>query len=362
MITNKAKGSALAIVIVVMFVLAILGSAALNIALAETKQVASQVNNIKNYYAARAGADAVASTLIKNSNLLDQFIIKTKSGPITGEIDSHDFQVYVYGSEHEYVIESTSISPIGGNTTRVRLTMRELNLLDHAVFARDILDTGNNLTIKGNIGTNNKSIIFGSNKIEGNITLGPDATAADIEAAKAMVASGYMVNKLSVPVNYPPIDPSDFPVVLPPNTIDIDTSAYTLTDGKLKATLNDINIGGNTKFKAHGGGQVHLYIPGNINVSGTAEIGTDTATQLFIYFAKPETIIFNGSPDSNVTIYAPAATIKYNGGGSSTIFGSFICDVFQGPDSNVTLTQGSGSIQDLNIKGVAGYYRATWSK
>lgn len=360
----KTKGSALAVVLLVMFVLAIIGSTLLNVSLAETRQVSAHVNNIKNYYAARAGADAVASFLIKNKNYLGQFIEKTKHGPLTGELDSHDFQIYVYGTEHEFLIESTSVNPSVSNSSRVLLTMSEINLLDHAVFARDILDTGNNLTIKGNIGTNNKSVIFGHNLVQGNITLGPDASAADIDAAKAMVASGYMVTKLSVPIEYPVIKPSDFSVYLPNGTPGINTNNYTLIDGKLMATLDNITISGSgNNFIASGGGQVHLYIPGEIKVSGNAAIGTDANTKLFLYYDKSDTIVFNGTPDSNVTIYAPTATIKFNGGGSNeNIIGSFICDVFQGPDSNCTLTMGNGSMQDLMVEGVAGYYRSAWSK
>ena len=356
------NGSALAVVLIALFVLSIFGVVVLSIALNETKQVNAQIQTAKLYYAARAGADAVASYLIKNKDDLNTFLVKTRSGALTTTLDNRTIDVYLSGTEHKFVIESTATEPTGGKTSRVYLTIEESDLLDQAVFANDILDPGNNLTLRGNVGTNRKTINYGSNKIDGNITLGPDATAADIAAAEAMVTSGHVVTQLSVPVSLPTINASDFPNTLPDNTMNVDTGNLTLVDGKYRATLNKIDASGPNNFLAHGGGQVHLYIRDSINASGTATIGTDSSTMLFLYYDKSDTIIFNGTPDSKVTIYAPYATIQYKGGGSSTTIGSFICDTFLGPSSNCTLIQGPGTMEDLVVNGVTGYYRSIWSK
>lgn len=358
---KNRRGAALAVTIIIFFILTILGTTVLAISLSENKQVAIQENKMKSYFVARGGADAMASFLISNPAELDGIIQKTKLGPAVGEIDGRDFEIYVTGTEHEFIIESISYSPQGTEESRVYLTMKELNLLDHAIFADQIIDTGNNVTINGDIGTNRASITFGNTLINGNITLGVAATPSDVAEAESNIVPGHLVNTLTVPMVLPSINPADFPTVIENGTIDINTENYTMVDGKLKGTLSNININGNTQFYAHGGGQVHLYISGSISASGTATIGTDSETKLYIYYDKSDTIEFNGSPDSNVTIYAPNATIEYNGGGNSEIFGSFICNTFDGPDSNSIISKGSGDMADLNIEGVAGYHRAIWS-
>ena len=317
-------------------------------------------------YTARGGADAVASYLISNSHQLDNFIKKTKLGPATGNIDGRDFEVYVTGTEHEFIIESIAYTPDGSQeASRVYLTMKELNLLDHAIFADQIINSGNNITINGNIGTNGAYINFGNGiDINGNITLGVNASPSDLSSAEAHLTGDNMVNKLSVPIVFPAINPADFPPIIPNNTININTANYTanMVDGKLKSSINKIELSGNQEFYVHGGGQVHLYVTEKISAGGTTQIRTDSNTMLYLYYDKSDLIIFNGSPDSNVNIYAPTATIKFNGGGTGSMNGSFICKIFEGTNSNNSvLTQGTGNMSDLVVEGVAGYYRAVWS-
>jgi len=359
---NNKKGAALVTVIVVFAVLMILGVTVLSLSVTETKQVVYQEEKVKSFYVARSGADAMASYLIDNPDELDTVINKTKVKPATGQIDGRPFELFVTGTEEEFIIESIAYTRDGKEDERLYLTINEYDLLDHAIYAKQILDTGNNLKINGNIGTNSSSILFGSNLVNGNIVLGPNATQADIEDAQANTESDHMVIKLSKEIIFPPIKVTDFSSYLPDNITDIDTSVYGLTDGKLLASLNKIDIAGGNTFYVHGGGQVHLYIRDSITVSGDATVSTDPNTHLFIYYEKSDTITFNGGPNSNIVVYAPNARINYNGGGNNETIGAFICNLFDGPDSNATITKGSGSMNDLMVTGVAGYTRAIWSE
>ena len=83
---SNQKGSVLIYVLVVTVVLSILGVTVLNIATAETKQVVFQENQIKSFYAARSGADAVASYLIENIDELNTFIIHNESDRIVDRL------------------------------------------------------------------------------------------------------------------------------------------------------------------------------------------------------------------------------------------------------------------------------------
>lgn len=365
-LSKKRKGSALIIVLIVFLVLSILGVSVLSISLSENKQVIAQELKMKGYYAARAGADAMASYLIKNPNELDPIIQKTRSGPAIGIIDGRKFEVYVTGTEHEFIIESISYNLDDMELSKVYLTMREVNLLNSAVFADEVLIVGNNTTINGNIATNSLKINFGSKDINGNITIGAGATPSDIEAAKSGIAPGYLVDSLSVPMILPDIDPLDFPVSIPNNSKEIDTKDYAsvMSDGKLRATINAIDLSkGSDNFVVKGGGQVHLYVTGKIAASGNSTISAEAGTDLFIYSNSTDVIEFKGTPtESNITIYAPDSTILMKGGGSNeNIKGSFICKKFEGPSSNVIISQGTGNMEDLNLQGVAGYSRSVWS-
>lgn len=359
---KNEKGAALIVVIVVFMVMSIMGAALISRSVGENRIAVAQENQVKSYYTARSGADAMASYLIEDPSKLNDAILKTQSGPATGTIDDRTFEVYVTGTEHEFIIESIAYKD-GQENARVYLTITEFDLMGHAIFANQILDTGNNVTVTGNIGTNQPSILFGNNDVIGNVTLGPGATPSDIENAENNITSGHYVSQLSTPIIFPPVDPSDFPVWLPSGTININTSGN-LVDGKMTRALNRIDISGSTEFYVHGGGQVHLYISELINVSGTASIGTDADTELLLYYDNNDTITFNGTPNSKISIYAPDARINYNGGGTGeTIVGSFVCDTFDGPDSNCTISQNTAfSMDDLLVDGVAGYTRTVWSK
>ena len=355
------KGIALVGVIIVMVVLMTLGTAILAVSASENRQARIQEQMIQHHYIARSGADSVASFLIDNPEELDMFIQKTKSGPIVGEVDGRQFEVYVTGTGHEFIIESVAYNSDGLEATRVYLTMTEFNLLDFGVFADHYLFTGQNVTITGNIGTNAPSIVFGNTPINGNITLGPGATPADITAAESKVTTGHTVNNLSAPVVMPRANPADFPVPLPNGTTVVNTDGL-LVNGKLVRSLNRINLSGNSEFYVYGGGEVHILVTDSISLGGTSRIRTGANTYLFLYYNNADTIDFRGTPSSNIVLYAPYATVDYRGGGTGTTYGSIIANVFQGPNSAASgITQSSMGAGHLMVHGT-GYHRQTWSR
>lgn len=358
---KKRSGMALVSVIIVMVVLVILGTAILAVSYSENLQARRQEKMIQNYYVARSGADSVASYLIDNPTELDAFILKTKNGPIVGEIDGKAFEVYVTGTGHEFIIESIAYDLEGIESSRVYLTMADFNLLDFGVFANEVFITGNNVQINGNIGTNGASIDFGHNPINGNVTLGPGATPADIEEAEDNIASDHMVNKLSTPVILPLANPADFPVPLPNGTTTINTADFTLIDGKLMLSLDKIDLSGNNEFYVYGGGQVHILINDSISLGGTSAIRSDSSTYIFLYYNGNDTIDFRGTPSSNIILYAPEASVEYLGGGSGTTYGSIIAKKFYGPNSaSSDITQGTMGAENLMIVGT-GFHRSIWS-
>ncbi|SDI44237.1 DUF7305 domain-containing protein [Proteiniclasticum ruminis] len=361
---RKNEGSALVFVLILLLVMSILGVSVLSLSVSENKQAVHQETKIKYYYSARAGADAMAAYLIKNPSMLSKVIEQSKKGPAIGSIDGKGFEVYVTGTEHEFIIESISYGVDGFEESKLYLTMKENNILDHAIFTKDTIDL-KKTHINGNIGTNSAAMNLGSSLINGNITLGIGASTVDIHSAEGYVSSGYVVNKLSEPIYLPDPNSDDFPTPINTGTIRINTNDYVddLVDGKLYAKIDSIDIGGNTEFLVEGGGQVHLFVTGLIETKGTSSIITDDYTDLYIYSDTNQKISIRGaSSQSNVVVYAPNAIIEFNGGGNGNIKASFIAREFWGPSSNYTITQSTGSMVDLNLSQSVGYYRATWSE
>ncbi|MBZ9688551.1 hypothetical protein G9F72_019670 [Clostridium estertheticum] len=70
MISKKNKGSALIVVIMVMVIMTILGTAILNISLSETKQAAYEDKRIQAHYLARSGAEATLSAWKNPANVI----------------------------------------------------------------------------------------------------------------------------------------------------------------------------------------------------------------------------------------------------------------------------------------------------
>jgi type II secretory pathway pseudopilin PulG len=367
MIKNN-NGIAIITAIVIFAVLSILGAAIMTVALSDTKQVVYQENQIKAHYAARAGADSVASYLIKNPSEAKKIVGVSNKNPITTELDGRTVKVFVSGTQDDIFIESTSFIDDKPLKT-VYLNLRAYNLLDFGVFADQIIDTGNNVQIIGNIGTNSSSILFGNNLVDGNIVLGPTATTADLAAAENKLTSGHTASANTSLIELGPSNVSSpVPFVGDDPNASVNGNFVKTIDSNLNAIVKDINLSGNNEHLTltstnNNVKKIHLKVTGNITISGSSSIKTLNNTILFIYYDKSDTITFNGGPNSQVVIYAPNATINYNGGGNGTTYGNFICKVFDGPDASGTeIRQNTNvSMSDLQIDGIPGYVRGAWS-
>jgi hypothetical protein len=373
---RQQKGSALALVIIIFAVLSVLGASVLFVSVNDTRQVMRQQQKIQSFYVARAGADAFASKVIQNPNAFADMRVKTETAPATGQIAGQDFQVKVTGNISQFIIESAAIRD-GQEDAKLYLLMNEFNLLDFSIFADQILTTGNNLDIQGNIGTNLNTIQYGNEKIDGTITLGPSASLSDLATAKSKTEDGLDAQQLTQLLSFPQVAPDDFGDDEPASEFepeeDIDDSGvyiYEVSDGdKDYRWVDSIDLGGNDSLTITGGGELHLFLSDEtiskpIAISGNANIGTDDNSKLFIYYNGNKTIQFNGQADSHVYFYAPAATITLLGGGSGNLYGSFICKTFNGPSSTVDLIQDENMTMDnllLPEDTVVGYNRTAWS-
>jgi len=362
------RGSVLILIIVVMSVLSILGVAVLNASVSENNQTVYQEKNIEAYYAARSGAEAMASYLIGNSANTATVIGKTASAPALGSVGSHQFEVRVAGSPHPVtgkiiapIIDSRVYETLSGVKTevaKVRVQLLESTLFKGTVFADQYLSVGNNAGIMGDIGTNANTITFGGEDIDGDITFGPGATQATLDDAEANhVTAGHTAAKMTTPLVFPPILTSQFSTSWSGGTAFANTgiSYYNIAD-----------LGGNTDYVLSGSGEIHLLVTNSISFNGNGRIyksnPTDPVT-LYLYYNGSDTVTLNGNVEQSCILYAPNATVNFNGGGNGTFTGAVVCKRFEGPSSHTNFYEDPAANMDhLMVAGVAGYYRGVYEK
>lgn len=92
-------------------------------------------------------------------------------------------------------------------------------------------------------------------------------------------------------------------------------------------------------------------------------MGTGPNAKLFIYYFGDKEIEFSGLADSHIYLYAPNATLSFDGGGSGSFIGSIIVKTFNGPSSTVEIHQDPTlTMEDLLFEPgyVVGYKRHAW--
>lgn len=115
------KGLALPLVIIVMVVLFILGTALLQYATTEAVQVAQSEKRMQAYYLARSGAEAMAEHLIEDPSLVSQYIGETGVGSIPNS--GGDFTVLVE-EDADGNIRIVSTGSVDDSNERLVLTLQ----------------------------------------------------------------------------------------------------------------------------------------------------------------------------------------------------------------------------------------------
>jgi len=361
-VLNNNKGIALVGVIMVIVVLAILGTAILQVSLAETKFVVKNHENTQAYYAARAGADAMASYIISNPDEVQNLISKTALNPGTGTISGNPFQVRVLNvASNKVQINSTGSVVNGTSSVNVSLTLQKVvnPVFNNAFFSNAAPAIGNNCTVIGDMGTNGSSISYGKKQVDGNITLGPDATAADIAAAEANSTSTDPVQKLTSLIAFPPINESNFTITLsdPSPTITLSNGDKIYAKAANVTDLSNVHI----TWPTGGNAELHLLVTQDNFVIGT-NIDVPDGSTLYLYYNGTNNITGNGIFGmQHLVIYAPKATFHIQGGGNGTFRGKIIVKAATFPNSNAYFYN-DASVNTNDIVGAVTYIRETWSK
>lgn len=359
---KNSQGYVLVIVMIIFAILAIVGTTIMSVALFESKLASRQEYTRQAYYTARAGADAMASYIIRNPGQVTSLIADTASAPGEGSFGVNTFEVKVEtgSAANQVLIRSTGIVE-GTSPANVNLVLSLITnpAFDYSVFANNDFDIGNNIIVTGDVGTNSSSISFGSEDIQGNVVLGPDATAAELLLAENN--STGTATKLASKIIFPNTDPNLFPTEYDSAT-NLDNI---FTDGeKLYRNTATLDIFDDIQWDAtHVEGEkaeLHLYMTTAATLPRI--INPPAGITVFLYYNGANTINRDSGNFlyNNVFIYAPKATFNITGGGNGTFVGKIIADNITLPNSNSTFY----NAPEINVDDAVGgmiYERTIWS-
>lgn len=312
------KGSVLVMVMVTMAALLILGVVLANTGSAEILGTSRQEQKMKAFYLARSGAEAVASSIIKDPAL---------AGSISGkESDPKDlgggtFKVKVVPSGDDLLLTATGKFRRAEET--ISLTLKKSNVSLETLFDKVIFTNGD-LDISAN-----NAHVYGDVESKGKITGEPEMNQATGEPYETIQYSEKVYPSPSFPdISYTRNKPLN-------NVIDRDCHYQEIvanneeitvrTDGKdIQVIADKVDIKGKLTIK--GGGRLLLF------VAGDAEFKTpsvSSAGSLYIFMQDGSTITLQGNAgkDENFYgyIYAPTATVIMNSA-QTEIHGGIIAD------------------------------------
>ncbi len=256
MLKNE-KGYALVLVLIIMIIFFMLGTALIAVSTSQVKEAVKQQERVQAYYLAYSGANAVAEWVMSGND-----VPEGESEVV--ELDTGSFFVDVVENGNQLII--TSHGTVDGFTETVSVTLSKesgngfLFPPDMALFSNDTINMPNG-TIIGSIGTNatesNSIHLSGGASISGEIWVGPGASEDILDVAHYIDVSEPQ--ELNEPSNYEMPDfpdyPTDYPVY-PDTTISCcPSNSHKIVDnGKLNGNhwllqnYNTIDLHGDYEF------------------------------------------------------------------------------------------------------------------
>lgn len=367
LLKSERKGSSMALVLCTIVILLVLGSGLLSIGLHGRLRAVRESSEI----AARTAADAGLTMAVFEMNQRLKAGTWDSNNPpeaMNAMLSNCDatFNYTVTGdSASGYVVES--VGSYGRALKKVKATVRVRGIWDYGILSQS------KITLK--MGT----IVDGydsNNPSEGDVPV-QIATTSDnegnIELGGATVDGEVLVG---VDAYFPTVTPPALPDM---NTIVVDSGTLTIGSAD-SGQYSNINLKQGSILEVDGGGEVVLYVTGNIDIGQDAELIIQPGTSLVIYldgdlYARNSAGINNLTGDSTSfvlygtgeeqtfdlkaksewygAVYAPNADVTLRS--DASMYGSFITANFS--------TTGSGShiyydaaLQDYTETDVAVYF------
>jgi type II secretory pathway pseudopilin PulG len=293
---SNNRGSTMIMVLMVMVVLLILGTALMSTSVADNRFAAKNEDRIQAYYIARTGAQAVAEYIIHGE--ASEIIGKT-SEPNT-QIGGGSFTVTVEEDADNNVYNIISVGEYNDTTQTAKIRISSTGsgvggIFQYALVAQSEIEmdnsAGTGLTIVGSAGAKDGPIFLGSKNT---------SIPQDIEST----------------LIFPPIvTPDSFDLVYTTisNSITIESNA----ENPLNISVGSIDFSNNNRIiNITGDGIVHMYIDGDIDFGADSGFLVADTAKLYVYVTGSRTIslrgVQNANYSKNLMIYAPESDIDFN--------------------------------------------------
>lgn len=359
-IIKEQKGMALATVLIIVFILAILGTTIWHYSIRDVADAHRAEKKMQAYYLAKSGADAVAQYIITNpdnidmAKYIDSLTTAPESNPV--ELDKEtpgSFKVKVSREDDDiFIISSTGIVDNVKESMRLRLLQKKAAPLpDVALFASSNIYMDGSPEIIGDVATKANqpgSIYFPwSASISGNLAMDPNAdidkviTGARPNPKDNITGEIKKMNTLS-PYELPkfPDFPSDIPNKdsfkagwnpSPPYHI-YDNGRYTdiTVKSELVIHIGDqdriivvdnliVNGSGKITLRKTGKGILHLYVGNNLHILNSGKVNYQgQPSDVLLYYKGKDIINLGGDTTFVGCAYLEKADIKIGNSGGIT--------------------------------------------
>ncbi len=318
------RGLALPLVLIVMLVLSLLGTAVWQYSVTDNIQVAREEKRMQAYYLARSGADAVAEYLTKNPSQVASIIARTgKNNMAAGSLGSgRDFQVNVSGDIVNGIIV-TGVGTSGDVSRTVHLNLTSLKaseVFENVIYTFGDLDISQLKTIVGDVASAG-NIIKGSNY---SYTATPfhEANYPSPIIPEGLPSAGSISvgNKQTVTIAS---DAWYSGITMSPNG----TLVFDVQDRVMQVVVHDMETKGNVVVQVSGKGRLELYITNKAEFHTPMVVNSGDPNSVFIFLKDGTYLNMQANGTTNAYIYGPNAIVAIQSA-HSTVRGAIISNLF----------------------------------
>lgn len=321
------RGSALAITLIIMVVLTILGTAFLNLSVAENRFANRNEDRLQAYYIARSGAQTIAEYMVEDHN--DDATLMVGHTSVTNyQVGGGSFTVFVAQDPiQSNVVNITSIGTYNeiSQTSKIQISKTSTGvggLFNHALVAYGDVDaasgSGQGIGIVGSVATVTGTI---DSTLDGKYTAagsGVDNTIIfpDILMPAGAIELGTINYNNAGTFTFPRV--GDVGVVKPNGVIEYTYHANSIT---LQNTIfRVVDNSGNTPTENLPNVVVHIYVDGDITLATNSMLSAAANTLLYVYCKGASVELSGSGENNNVYIYAPNADISWQNAQNHNLF------------------------------------------
>ncbi len=385
-ILRQEDGLALPLVLILMVVLALLGTALWHYSMSDLKQAVQSEQRTRAYYVARAGAESVANYLLKNPDSLAQ-IMQVNTAALSAEQtieaaelgEAGKLQVKVETTETSRIV-ITGMAAIDAVNETVSVVLDTHEMFDGTIYSLGSMTFHQNATVTGDLvsggSINPPDNHTGSILEETYISFPPPIfpEEPDFYHGELLVANNDSHTvETSPPDKFQKTNIGNnatlsFNTTMSNETLAVESKQFeTSNNGKLSFNLNnstttlvadEISIRG---LEITGTGAVEIYVRSKINIQTplASDMQISENAILIIYLDQGCVMEMLANSHLIALVYGPEATVEINGNADFT--GAMIVEQLKGNKGNITIgSAGTGIEQKYNWDQLGLEYGGYW--